>query len=63
VSPVDDGSQTSRVFRDVEESPSEGELQMNIEDIDLRALAEEVYVLLRQELRLERERRGWRRDW
>jgi hypothetical protein len=32
-------------------------------DIDLEALAEEVYALLREELRLERERRGWREVW
>lgn len=29
------------------------------EDINLQALAEEIYLLLRQELRLERERQSW----
>ncbi len=46
-----------------EEDEYEGELSVNIEDVDLRALAEEVYALLKQELRLERERHGWRRIW
>jgi hypothetical protein len=32
---------------------------LDLEDINLQALAEEIYTLLRQELRLERERRGW----
>lgn len=36
---------------------------LDVEDIDLRALAEEVYALLEKELRLERERRGWRQVW
>ena len=31
----------------------------SIDGIDLPALAEEVYVLLKEELRLERERQGW----
>jgi hypothetical protein len=34
-----------------------------MDDIDLQALAEEVYALLRRELRLERERQGRHRDW
>lgn len=32
---------------------------LDLEDINLQALAEEIYLLLRQELRLERERQGW----
>jgi hypothetical protein len=31
--------------------------------IDLQALADRVYKLLKQELRLERERLGWKRRW
>jgi hypothetical protein len=41
----------------------EGEVSAADADIDLEALAEEVYALLREELRLERERRGWREVW
>ncbi len=33
------------------------------QEIDLQALADKVYALLRQELRLERERLGRRRPW
>ena len=35
------------------------ELAADIEDIDLEALAEMVVALLKRELLLERERRGW----
>ncbi len=31
-----------------------------VEDVDLEALAEKVVALLKKELQLERERRGWR---
>ena len=55
----DDGSQTTWIFR--EEDPSGRGQAVDIDDIDLQALAEEVVVLLRQELRLERERQGWHR--
>lgn len=41
----------------------EVELSTADEEIDLEALAEELYALLREELRLERERRGWREVW
>ena len=41
----------------------EGGLSINAKDVDLRALAEKVYALLKQELRLERERQGWRQIW
>ncbi len=41
----------------------ESEASVEVEDIDLEALAEELYALLREELRLERERRGWREVW
>ncbi len=41
----------------------EGEESIGAEEIDLEALAEEVYALLQEELRLERERRGWRQEW
>lgn len=33
------------------------------EDVDLQALAQELVALLKQELWLENERRGWRRMW
>ena len=67
MSPGDDGSQSTWVFREEEEIP--GGLDETattasskvIEDIDLEVLAEEVYALLRLELRLERERQGWHR--
>lgn len=52
---------------DVLGSKDEGEGEnissVGVEDIDLRALAEEVYALIEEELRLERERRGWRQVW
>ena len=35
----------------------------NVPDIAIQALAKEVYTLLRRELLLEGERRGWRRIW
>ena len=59
-------SQDTWVFREEEDNPDEAErgdsgASRSIEDIDLQALAEEVYALLRRELRLERERQGWRR--
>jgi hypothetical protein len=47
----------------VRRAEEEAELTMDIDDIDLQALAEEVYELLRRELRLERERQGWREVW
>ena len=47
-----------------EDEEGEGGISsMDVEDIDLRALAEEVYALLKEELRLERERQGWRQVW
>lgn len=46
-----------------EEGSDEGDLPIDIEDIDLQALAEEVYGLLRKELLWERERQGWRQIW
>lgn len=39
------------------------ETVVNIEALDLEALAEEVVKLLKQELRVENERRGWHRVW
>ncbi len=46
-----------------EDDEDEGDSSIDVEDVDLQALAEEVYALLKQELRLERERRGWCRVW
>jgi len=37
--------------------------QPRTNDVDLQALAEELYKLLQKEMCLERERRGWRRVW
>ena len=33
---------------------------MDIADVNLPALAEEIYLLLKEELRLEHEQHGWR---
>jgi hypothetical protein len=41
----------------------EGRRGIDVEDLDLQALAEQVYALLKQELRLERERQGGERIW
>jgi hypothetical protein len=43
----------------------EGEIDSpaEIEDIDLQALAEIIVALLKRELRLENERRGWHQVW
>ena len=46
-----------------ENEDNEDDESIDIEDIDLQALAEEVVALLKQELRLEDERRGWHRVW
>jgi hypothetical protein len=45
------------------EDDDEGSLGVDLEDLDLQALAEQVYDLLKRELRLERERQGSRRIW
>ena len=45
------------------EDEDDESIDIDIEDIDLQALAEEVVALLKQELRLEGERRGWHRVW
>lgn len=39
------------------------EVVVKVDDLDLDALAEEVVKLLKQELRVENERRGWHRVW
>lgn len=57
-----DDPNTSYVFRSEDEDGEDDEL-IDIEDIDLQALAEEVVALLKQELRVEDERRGWHRVW
>ena len=44
-------------------SSSSPDDQPRIKDVDLQALAEELYKLLQKELRLERERRGLHRVW
>ena len=38
----------------------ENYMGMDATDINLPALAEEIYLLLKEELRLEREQQGWR---
>jgi hypothetical protein len=60
---IDGDSGPSYVFRSAEDSDDETNPPIDIEDIDLQALAEEVYALLKQELWLERERRGWHQIW
>ena len=55
-----DDPNTSYVFRNEDEEDDES---IDIEDIDLQALAEEVVALLKRELRLEGERRGWQHVW
>lgn len=45
------------ILDDRDDDEEDGSL--DLEDINLQALAEEIYLLLRQELRLERERQGW----
>lgn len=58
---TDDNTQ---IFRDTasEPAPSGEETPSAEEDeIDLRALAEEVYLLMKQELRLEQQRLGQRK--
>lgn len=51
---------TSFLFR--REDEDEDGPGVDMEDIDLQALAEEVIALLKRELWLERERRGWHRQ-
>ena len=53
----------SYLFGSEEYSESEMDSPVEIEDIDLQALAERVVALLKRELRLENERRGWHRVW
>jgi hypothetical protein len=55
-----DDPNTSYVFRSEDDEDDDA---IDIEDIDLQALAEEVVALLKRELRLEDERRGWQRVW
>lgn len=50
----------SYVFRSDDDEDDDS---IDIEDLDLQALAEEVVKLLRRELQLENERRGWHRVW
>ena len=45
------------------EGERDDEYMVSMDDIDLQALAQEVYALLRREVRLERERQGRHRDW
>jgi hypothetical protein len=61
--PVDDDTpDVSRIFRSEDDDEAEG-LLIDLEEIDLQALAEEIYALLRQELRLEYERQGRYYSW
>jgi hypothetical protein len=55
-----DDPNTSYVFRSEDDEDDDA---IDIEDIDLQALAEEVVALLKRELRLEDERRGWQCVW
>ena len=66
LSPMEDGGdeedeELTLEAADVEESPAPAEetlTETSIEPIDLPALADRIYALLKQELRLERERLG-----
>lgn len=68
MSASDGGPGALRVSR---QPPGDGDAQPGADnqaapeeqEIDLQALAARVYALLRQELRLERERLGRRRPW
>jgi hypothetical protein len=60
---IDGDSDPSYAFRSAEDSDDETDRSIDIEDIDLQALAEEVYALLKQELWSERERWGWHQIW
>ena len=55
---LDDTSDAPDVSR-AENAVDEDDSSIDTEYLDLQALAEEVYALLKRELRLERERRGW----
>jgi hypothetical protein len=55
-----DDPSASYVFGSEDDEDDES---IDIEDIDLQALAEELVALLKQELRLEDERRGWHHVW
>ena len=54
----DDDPNVSYVFRSDDEDDDD-----SIDIEDLNALAEEVVKLLKRELQLENERRGWHRVW
>jgi hypothetical protein len=59
---MSDDSTNSQVLQEAEDLDELEAMEGN-KDIDLQALAEEVYALLRRELWIERERRGWRKVW
>jgi hypothetical protein len=61
--PTDDDPNLPDVFRSEGADDPSVEVEDIDEDIDLQALAEEVVALLKQELRLERERQGWHQVW
>ena len=61
MSPTYNGSQTSQVVQRKGQDLFESDVTVDIEEIDLQALAEEVYALLTEKVWLERERRGWHR--
>ena len=59
-----DGPHPPRIFRAADEAEDDKEhMPAGIDEVDLQALAEEIYALLKKELRLERERRGWHEMW
>ena len=59
MSPTLDASSAPWLLPGDDEDLAEVKLDIALEEIDLRALAEQVYALLRRELVLERERQGW----
>jgi hypothetical protein len=60
---MDESHRPLRLAPGVASSDENDTLDINIEEIDLEALAEQIYNLLRDELLLERERQGWRPGW
>ena len=49
--------------RQMQSQRAEADQPVSKQGIDLQALAEEVLKLLKREMRLENERRGWQQLW
>ena len=61
MSQTPNGPHVSWLLLGDDEDLEEAGVNIELEEIDLQALAEQVYALLWRELRLERERQGWPR--